>query len=262
NRDFAKSPNRVQLYDTNGQYVRTIMPFDPNYIKRRGLELYGPLNNRRVWRKAFPGGHLVPGMGMEGSVYNDTRCGVEQLETDPDGNLVLILNGGRTVMKVDRSGLPMRKSFERGYTASIPWPKKYGSILYSHLDHRTGQLYIADGGIRDPWDAAQQHPFVRQVLAEGVSPTWPAGLPANHAQIVARLNPDMTPSNTFYHEGRKRLTEPKYHLGVMRQKGADQGHFDGPKGIATDSEGNVVVADSGNDRIQVFRADGYYLATI
>jgi len=262
NRDFAKSPNRVQLYDSSGKYLRTIMPFDPNYLKRRGLDLYGPLTNRRVWRSAYPGGHIVPRMGMEGSVYNDTRCGLEQIETDPEGNLVLILNGDRTIMKVDRNGLPMRNSFANGYTAAIPWPQKYGSILYSHLDRRTGKLYLADGGVRDPWDAAQQHPYVQRFLAEDVSPAWPAGLPAKHAQIVARLNGDATASKTFLYEGRKKLAEPKYHLGVMRHKGDDESHFNGPKGIATDSEGCVIVADSGNNRIQVFRADGYYLATV
>jgi len=265
NRDFAKSPNRVQLFDKNGQYIRTIMPFNPDHLRKGGRELYGPVGNRRVWAQAYSGGHLVPRMGMEGSVYNDTRCGFEQLEVDKEGNIWLILNGGSrrvAAMKLDARGLPLRDSFEQGYVAPLPWEKKYGSILYSHLDKDTGFLYISDGGVRDPWDAAQQHPFVQRFLVEGVAPGWPAGLPAKHAQIVARLNPDMTPSETFEYEGRRRLEKKKYYLGVLREKGTDEAHFDGPKGIATDSQGCIIVADSDNCRIQVFRKDGYYLSTI
>jgi hypothetical protein len=265
NRDIAKSPNRVQLFDKDGKYLRTIMPFNPDYIREGGAELYGPVGNRRVWTKAYPGGHLVPRIGMEGSVYSDTRCGFEQLEVDKAGNIWLILNGGSrrvAAMKLDPRGLPLRDSFEKGYTAPLPWGKKYGSILYSHIDRDAGFVYITDGGVRDPWDAAQQHPFVQRSLVEGVAPGWPAGLPAKHAQIVARLNPDMTPSETFEYEGRKRLEKKKYYLGVLREKGTDEAHFDGPKGVVTDRQGNIVVADSDNCRMQVFRKDGYYLGTI
>lgn len=33
-----------------------------------------------------------------------------------------------------------------------------------------------------------------------------------------------------------------------------------PRGVTTDSEGFILVADSGNSRVQVFRGDGTFLA--
>lgn len=36
-------------------------------------------------------------------------------------------------------------------------------------------------------------------------------------------------------------------------KGGDDGQFTTPEGIAVDAAGNVYVADTGNDRVQVFK---------
>jgi hypothetical protein len=45
-------------------------------------------------------------------------------------------------------------------------------------------------------------------------------------------------------------------------KGAETGQFDTPDSIATDSQGNVYVADRGNKRIQVFDNDGTFKSQI
>ena len=55
------------------------------------------------------------------------------------------------------------------------------------------------------------------------------------------LNSDLTFSSTF------------------GKRGSGEGQFDGPAGIACDSTGKVYVADCGNNRIQVFTAEGKFL---
>jgi DNA-binding beta-propeller fold protein YncE len=45
-------------------------------------------------------------------------------------------------------------------------------------------------------------------------------------------------------------------------KGIDKGQFDSPTGICLDRNGNVLVADTGNGRIQKFSATGAFLSTI
>lgn len=47
--------------------------------------------------------------------------------------------------------------------------------------------------------------------------------------------------------------------GMWGSFGTDDGQFDHPRGIAVDSDGNVYVADSGNNRIQKFTSTGIFL---
>lgn len=48
-------------------------------------------------------------------------------------------------------------------------------------------------------------------------------------------------------------------LYMFGREGVNPGEFKHPRGITTDNEGFILVADSGNSRIQVFRADGCYV---
>jgi DNA-binding beta-propeller fold protein YncE len=45
-------------------------------------------------------------------------------------------------------------------------------------------------------------------------------------------------------------------------EGSGPGQFNQPKGLALDLDGNVYVADSGNDRIQMFDPDGVFLGSM
>jgi|SRR5215204_5448201 len=47
--------------------------------------------------------------------------------------------------------------------------------------------------------------------------------------------------------------------GLWGRFGTGDGEFDRPRGIAVDSDGNVYVADSGNNRIQKFNSTGVFL---
>ena len=48
----------------------------------------------------------------------------------------------------------------------------------------------------------------------------------------------------------------------MGQTGTGQGQFQGIRGIATDTAGNIYVADAGNKRIQVFDGEGTFKSQI
>ena len=45
-------------------------------------------------------------------------------------------------------------------------------------------------------------------------------------------------------------------------RGSGQGQFLIPRGVAVDGEGNILVADSNNHRIQKFTANGQFLSTV
>ena len=51
-------------------------------------------------------------------------------------------------------------------------------------------------------------------------------------------------------------------LRSFGSSGANQGQFHGPRGVTVDGEGNILVSDSHNDRIQKFTADGKFLMAV
>ncbi len=51
-------------------------------------------------------------------------------------------------------------------------------------------------------------------------------------------------------------------LGSFGMHGSHQGQFDHPVGVALDSEGNILVSDNGNKRIQKFTAKGKFLRSV
>jgi len=55
---------------------------------------------------------------------------------------------------------------------------------------------------------------------------------------------------------------PEVFLGKPSKAGSDGEHFNGACGIAFDRDGNLYVADRGNDRVQVFKPDGKLLKSI
>lgn len=57
-----------------------------------------------------------------------------------------------------------------------------------------------------------------------------------------------------------RLDSNGEFLGAWGTKGTAEGEFDTPHGIAVDGEGRVYIADRGNSRMQIFDAEGTFLA--
>ncbi len=56
--------------------------------------------------------------------------------------------------------------------------------------------------------------------------------------------------------------KPTPFVGVLYESGADETHLNDPRGVATDKDGNVYVADRGNNRIAVFKPDGSRLGEL
>jgi uncharacterized protein (TIGR03663 family) len=96
------------------------------------------------------------------------------------------------------------------------------------------------------WDPVHRFSlFVRKDVAAQV---WDWGTPPGAvAEAAAPEDP--------YEKGRKDLTSVQ-QIGEAGVSGAAPGQFAFPRAVAVDAAGKVFVADSGNNRIQVFAADG------
>ena len=144
----------------------------------------------------------------------------------------------------------------------IWWPRE----TYKNLNWQR----IRDG-LRDPvqrgqfWDVvlhrryttktAQWDPihrfsvFVRKDVAAQVW-NWGAAQGASGEAGVAPSDP---------YAGGQRDIPALQQLGVTGQPGTGPGQFNFPRAVAVDADGNVYVADSGNNRIVVFGPDGGFL---
>lgn len=71
---------------------------------------------------------------------------------------------------------------------------------------------------------------------------------------------DVYVADGYNHARVARFSRDGELLSEWGEKGMETGQFDTPHGIATDDEGRVYVADRENARVQVFDADGRFLA--
>lgn len=78
-------------------------------------------------------------------------------------------------------------------------------------------------------------------------------------QLLSRL-PQASPRSV-----RRRLCHCDYESLAVRlsvgDKGSREGEFNCPEGLAVDRDGRVIVADSLNHRVQIYRADGTFVRT-
>ena len=101
------------------------------------------------------------------------------------------------------------------------------------------------------WDPVHRFSmFVRKDVAAQV---WDWGAPAAAAAgdgAAAVGNP---------YEGGQRIIEATQQIGQVGAPGNAAGQFNFPRAVAVDDKGQIYVADSGNNRIQVFNPDGTFL---
>jgi DNA-binding beta-propeller fold protein YncE len=105
---------------------------------------------------------------------------------------------------------------------------------------------------KDPtseWDPAHRFSmFVRKDVAAQV---WDWGVPAAAAASEG--------SQASAYEAGMRDIAATQQLGAIGAAGAEPGQFNFPRAVALDAQGRTYVADSGNNRVQVFNPDGSFL---
>jgi streptogramin lyase len=99
------------------------------------------------------------------------------------------------------------------------------------------------------WDPA--HRFSMFVRKDVASQVWDWGVPSA-SEAAASSQPSA-------YEAGQRDIPAQQQLGVVGVAGAEPGQFNLPRAVTVDDQGLIYVADSGNNRIQVFNADGSFL---
>ena len=164
------------------------------------------------------------------------------------GEMVVAEHDGHCVSVVSENG--EKKSFGTRGSAPGQFYEPEGVAIDAE-----GNILVADFSNHRIQQLSSTGEHLRTVPACGNEPLQfqhPGGIavhPQTHKVYVAQwssdriqvLNSDLTYSSSF------------------GKKGSNNGEFNRPHELSTDSDGNVYVADCDNHRIQVFTADGVYL---
>jgi len=124
--------------------------------------------------------------------------------------------------------------------------KIFYNMDYGLYDEITGEQHTPDN-----WPLRNKYRlYIRKDVANSI---WNLGV----GPVEEVPPPEEEAETDPYAEAQQSLT-PRLTWGT---EGSGAGQFSAPRGIAISSDGFVYVADSGNDRIQKFTADGQYVTS-
>ncbi|MFH0980151.1 MAG: SMP-30/gluconolactonase/LRE family protein [Planctomycetota bacterium] len=133
-----------------------------------------------------------------------------------------------------------------------------GELLLTCPSSRVVRIGAADGAVPEPFEVAR-------FSANGYDPWSPIALSPDGKWVytACSFTCEKKPVHAVY---RVSLAAPggkaEPFVGEPGTPGGDEKHLNEPGGVATDAQGNVYVADHGNDRIAVFSPEGKPLAAI
>lgn len=212
------------------------------------------------WAK-LPAGRIV---GSSASIY-----------VDRDGKSIWVVDrcGGNSCANSDIA--PVMKFDESGNLV-----KNFGAGLFSfphglHVD-KQGNVWVPDGQARDDITKGQQvikfSPDGKVLMKLGTQ-----GVPGNDASHFNQpCDVTVAPNGDIFvadgHNGQNADAPPDTNARILKytkdgkfikswgKLGSGPGEFRTPHNLAFDSQGRLLVADRGNNRIQIFDQDGNFVA--
>jgi sugar lactone lactonase YvrE len=207
------------------------------------------LNSSGQFMGAFVGVKFDPYL-TDTQHFNHPRVTV-----DKDGNLLIVEENGQRLLKLDSVGKLLwvigEPGVDNGENDHFQWP--HGATTDS-----TGKVYVADGS------------RVQIFSGDGVylatlGAGWGAGVQqfdwASGVAVDANGTIYVSDSNNHRVQIFDRNRQYVGTLGVTRESGADNAHFNLPIDVEVDAAGNLYVADHLNCRVQKFNANRVYQMT-
>ena len=207
------------------------------------------LNSSSQFMGAFVGVKFDPYL-TDAQHYNHPRVTV-----DKDGNLILVEENGQRVLKLDPTGKLLwtigEPGVDNGENDHFQWP--HGATTDS-----AGSVYVADASRVQIFSSEGAY---LATLGEG----WGSGSRqfdwANGAAVDANGTIYVSDGNNHRVQIFDRNRQYMGTLGVTRESGADNAHFNLPIDVEVDAAGNLYVADHYNCRVQKFNANRVYQMT-
>ncbi|HOX07676.1 MAG TPA: hypothetical protein PK280_14850 [Planctomycetota bacterium] len=216
----------IRVFDKDGKYLRTIVPYPANTPKERAAGVFG----LEVDGERFPmvaSGHCGSLVPLFAGVKTQTPA------WHPKGHLVLF----SAVGTIAEHGPP------RYLLAMHPEGGAPEGVGFVGPQLRAPIGFMGGAGERD-------HNFYDHLA---VSPD------GEYVYLTTFKLYDKSQPHAVYRVkwSDKELGAP--FLGKLGESGADDAHFNNPQGLAVDKAGNLYVCDRGNNRVMVFDKDGKLL---
>ena len=252
-------PARIQKFDADGRFLLawSIAPFPAGKpaalaVADNGDLLVGETHHSRISRYS-PSGKLLAQWGSYGREAGRFLL-IRDLTTDRQGNIYAADYG-----YVEAVGLVSRIQKFTPEGKLLSSFGKHGSEP-GELDRpegvsldEAGNIYVADGGNHRVQVFTDKGEYVSTIERQFYGPRAIAIDPQTNVVYVSDSGHHVV--NVFDRSGK--------FIGIIgnrsQQPGDAEGEFKGPVGIDVGADGRVVVADTFNDRIQVFDRSGRFL---
>ena len=253
-RPFRESPE-LRVFDRQGDYLRTIMPLNPTLPPSSVRDLCRRTAREGETELAIP--MLYETLAGSLSMYGPWWNLPQKIAVAPDGDLIMsnIYRGVLWRMKPDGS-LP-----SEGWT-SIYNPGR--NEPFETTDWTQGVLmamelknYMPFLSLRYPYFCFDPHGTLYISAGQSALPTQRYGYYWEVSAQQTSYHWDVTPK-----EARgARVWKCRMHPGVMVEEQDSFGGFAEPSGLVLDGN-HLLVADAGNNRLQVLGEDGHLAASI
>ena len=225
---FSALADMTAMCQNYGQVYESGVPDPPNcYITGNGVEVAA------VGVKSTP---ILQAINFGGKPCEEP---IKSLEYE----LISEITGTRASCSVERRG---QSQYEISYQPTIKG---------RHQLH----IKMEDQHIRgSPFSVAVKSPVEKLgtpiLTIDGMGGSWGVAINQRGEVVVTEWGRHTHCVSVFSPSGGK--------LRSFGTGGSGQGQFNGPSGVAVDGEGNILVADTGNHRIQKVTAEGQFLAAV
>ena len=250
-----KSAIELRVFDRQGKYLRTVMPFNPTLAPDGVRDLCRRTVTEGPAKLAVP--TLFETCGTEPSLYGEYWHLPQSIAIAPNGDLIMSNIFKRTLWRIRPDGsLPAE-----GWT-SIHNPRR-------------NEPFENAGWLIGPWHARGLKPYLSygkfclpDFCFDGQGHLYVSGGAWSPLSQFYTINWEVPGRGQGEAVWKYRMLEgtglkgvQEFTLGVEGQAGTDHAHFNQPCGLALDGT-HLIVADSGNNRIQVFEKNGRLAASI
>ncbi|MFV2066149.1 MAG: hypothetical protein ACC645_04160 [Pirellulales bacterium] len=251
---LARGLAELRVFDRQGNYLRTIMPFNPSLPRTAVQDLCRKTAREGEADLVIP--KLFPAYS-EFSMYGDWWHLPQKMVIAPDGDLILsnIYRGILWRMRPDGS-LPVEgwtSIYHRGRNEpfeSAIWTQ--GLLMVPDLKN-----YMPFSTLRYPYFCFGPDGLLRVSAGQSSNPTKRYGYYFEVSGQEAKYHWDVSGN-----EGRRAYVwKCRLHSGVKIEKQGSFAGFAEPSGLVLDGD-KLIVADAGNNRLQVLGEDGRVVASI